>query len=60
MLIITRRLNERTFIDRQRIKITIVQVKGNCVRLGIEAPRDVDIYREEVWLRLQAEKGASS
>ncbi len=48
MLVLTRRLGESIAIDDD-IKITVVQIKGKQVRLGIEAPRDTAIHREEVY-----------
>jgi carbon storage regulator len=47
MLVITRKLNERIVIGDQ-IRITIVATRGNQVRVGIEAPDDVPIFREEL------------
>ena len=48
MLVLTRRLGESIAIDDD-IKITVVQIKGKQVRLGIEAPRDTTIHREEIY-----------
>jgi carbon storage regulator len=47
MLVLTRKLNESIVIDGG-IKITIVEVQGNRVRLGIDAPRDVGVRRSEL------------
>lgn len=59
MLVLTRKLGESIAIDDD-IKIVIVQVKGKQVRLGIEAPRDTKIHREEVYIAIQdANKAAS-
>ena len=55
MLILTRRLNESLMIGDQ-VKITVLGVKGSQVRLGIEAPRDVSVHREEIFERIIAEK----
>jgi len=57
MLILTRRLNESLMIGDQ-VKITVLGVKGSQVRLGIEAPRDVSVHREEIFERIIAEKAA--
>jgi carbon storage regulator len=56
MLILTRRLNESLMIGDE-VKITVLGVKGSQVRLGIEAPRDVSVHREEIFERILAEKG---
>ena len=52
MLVLTRKLGESIAID-DHIKIRVVQIKGKQVRLGIEAPRDTKIHREEVYLSIQ-------
>jgi carbon storage regulator len=50
MLVLSRRKNEQIIIDG-RIAIKVVVLRGNTVRLGIEAPRDVTVYREELLMR---------
>ncbi|NBV49942.1 carbon storage regulator [bacterium] len=52
MLVLTRKLGESITIDDD-IKIVVVQIKGRQVRLGIEAPRDTKIHREEVYIAIQ-------
>lgn len=52
MLVLTRKLGESIAID-DNIKITVVQIKGKQVRLGIQAPSDTKIHREEVYLAIQ-------
>ena len=47
VLILTRRVNETLIID-DKIEITVLQTRGNQVRIGIQAPRDVLIHRKEV------------
>lgn len=47
MLVLSRKKHETIVIDN-RIKITVIQLKGGAVRLGIEAPQDVDIHRAEL------------
>lgn len=47
MLVLTRRKNESIVIDEQ-IRITIVEVRGDKVRVGINAPKEVPVHREEV------------
>jgi carbon storage regulator len=51
MLILTRKLGESIAID-DRIRITVVALKGNQVKLGIEAPADTKIYREEIYAKI--------
>jgi carbon storage regulator len=55
MLILTRRRGERLCIGEQ-VVITILDVRGHQVRVGIEAPKDVPVDREEVHLRKDAER----
>ncbi len=54
MLILTRRIGESIRID-EHVKITIVEVEGKSVKIGIDAPRSVSIHREEVFLRIKEE-----
>ncbi|ABQ13329.1 carbon storage regulator CsrA [Dichelobacter nodosus] len=51
MLILTRRVGETIIIDDQ-IKVTVLAVKGNQVRLGVQAPDEIAIHREEIYHRL--------
>lgn len=55
MLILTRRINEVIMINED-IKITILDIDGNQVHIGFEAPKEVSIHREEIWQRIQADK----
>lgn len=52
MLVLTRKLGESISID-DNIKIVVVQIKGKQVRLGIKAPKETKIHREEVYLAIQ-------
>jgi carbon storage regulator len=54
MLLLTRKLGENIRIGDD-VKITIVEVKGNHVKLGIEAPPSVKVHREEIYERIQQE-----
>lgn len=59
MLVLTRKSEEAVRIGEQ-IKITIVEIKGNQVRLGIEAPVTVPIYREEIYEQVRKENRLSA
>lgn len=55
MLVLSRRLGE-TLIIGDDIKITVLGISGNQVRLGIAAPKEVTVHREEVYRRIQEEQ----
>jgi carbon storage regulator len=55
VLILTRRLNETLMIGNE-ITVTVLGVKGNQVRLGVNAPKSVAVHREEVFDRIQTEQ----
>jgi carbon storage regulator len=55
MLILTRRVGETLMIGNE-ITVTVLGVRANQVRIGVTAPKHIDVYREEVWQRIQTEK----
>jgi carbon storage regulator len=59
MLILTRRPGERVVIG-DNVLVTVMAVSGHTVRLGIEAPSGVPIYREEIWLAVREENRAAA
>lgn len=59
MLVLTRKLGESIAID-DNIKIVVVQIKGKQVRLGIKAPKETKIHREEVYQSIQDQNTAAA
>ncbi|MDB4838085.1 carbon storage regulator CsrA [Marinomonas sp.] len=59
MLILTRRVGE-TLMVGDDVSVTVLGVKGNQVRIGINAPKDVSVHREEIYLRIQEEQNAAT
>jgi carbon storage regulator len=59
MLILTRRPQE-TLVVGDNIKVQVLGVKGGQVRLGVEAPREVPVYREEIWVRMKRDRAGKA
>jgi carbon storage regulator len=59
VLVLTRRPNQSIVIGGN-VVVTVLEVRGDQVRLGIKAPRDVDVHRDEVWAELQQANRAAA
>lgn len=55
MLILTRRVGESLMIGDE-VNVTVLGIRGNQVRIGVDAPKDVAVHREEIYDRIQQEK----
>jgi carbon storage regulator len=59
MLILTRRVGETVMIGNE-VTVTVLGVKGNQVRIGVNAPKDVAVHREEIYERIKREEEQES
>ena len=59
MLILTRRIGETLMIGEE-VTVTVLGVKGNQVRIGVNAPKDVAVHREEIFERIKREEHAGA
>ena len=55
MLILTRRIDETLTIGDE-VTVTVLDIKGNQVRIGVDAPKEVAVHREEIYERIKAEQ----
>lgn len=55
MLILTRRVGESVMIDKD-VVVTVLGIRGNQIRIGIEAPKDVEVHREEIFNLVNQDK----
>jgi carbon storage regulator len=59
MLVLTRKSNQSIMIGDD-IEVTVLSITGEKVRIGIQAPRDIPVFREEVYLEIQQERGGDA
>lgn len=59
MLVLTRKSNQSIMIGDD-IEVSVLSIMGEKVRIGIQAPRDIPVFRKEVYLEIQAERGEAT
>jgi len=59
MLVLSRKIGERILVPQCDLAVTVIAVEGNRVRLGISAPPEIAVYREEIWCEIQQQTPAS-
>jgi|TARA_R110002110_G_scaffold229386_1_gene444852 carbon storage regulator len=59
MLVLSRKKNESVIIN-DNIQVTIVEVRGDKVRLGIDAPKDISVHREEIAQKIEAKEASTA
>ncbi len=52
MLVLSRKIHEKLILDDDTV-ITVLGVRGNCVRMGIDAPRSIKVHREEIYQKIK-------
>jgi carbon storage regulator len=55
MLVLSRKLGENIVLPDLNLTVKVLAINGQCVRLGISAPEEIAVYREEIWQRLSSE-----
>ena len=59
MLILTRKVNEAIIIGDD-IRVSLIEIRGDQIRIGVNAPKNIKVYREEVYLAIQEENRAAA
>ncbi|HZW32753.1 MAG TPA: carbon storage regulator [Isosphaeraceae bacterium] len=57
MLVLSRKLGEQIVVPQCALSITVVAIEGKTVRLGISAPSEIGVYREELWRQVRQQPG---
>jgi carbon storage regulator len=60
MLVLSRKCGEKIVIPEQNITLTVLEIRGDRIRLGITAPADVPVHRQEVWERIHQQQPAET